>query len=285
MVSITIDQNSCIKCNKCVRICTSVIFKNETENQKIETEHVESCISCGHCVAVCPTDSISHSDFPNNKIHTIDKSLLPSSEQVGMLLKSRRSNRAFTSKPVPEEFLKQIVDAAHRAPTASNEQGVSYTVVTDPEKLKLISQYTIDVFSSILNMIKPFKSIIKLFSPEVVGLIPEFEEMRSLFLSGKKDLIVRNAKAVIFIHTPKSSRFGCQDSNLAYQNASLMAESLGVGHFYTGFVCVANGIDTKKRLNKALGIDGVIHAGMALGMPGFGFEKYIDRKDLNVNWI
>ena len=34
-------------------------------------------------------------------------------------------------------------------------------------------------------------------------------------------------KAVVFIHAPRTSRFGYRDANLAYQNASLMAECLG----------------------------------------------------------
>lgn len=71
--------------------------------------------------------------------------------------------------------------------------------------------------------------------------------------------------------------------NLAYQNASLMAECLGVSQFYTGFVCSAIEQDKKGTLEKKLGIDGKIYAGMALGMPAFRYKNYIDRKDLKVN--
>ena len=82
---------------------------------------------------------------------------------------------------------------------------------------------------------------------------------------------------------PRTSRFGYQDANLAYQNASLMAECLGVSQFYTGFVCSAIEQDKKGTLEKKLGIDGKIYAGMALGMPAFRYKNYIDRKDLKVN--
>ncbi|MFQ7387325.1 MAG: nitroreductase family protein [Alistipes sp.] len=47
------------------------------------------------------------------------------------------------------------------------------------------------------------------------------------------------ATAVLFIHAPKESRFGAEDANLAYQNASLTAESLGVSQVYMGFVLTA----------------------------------------------
>ena len=96
------------------------------------------------------------------------------------------------------------------------------------------------------------------------------------------DLILRGATAVILIHTPSESRFGCQDANLAYQNGSLMAESLGVAQFYTGFVCSAVEQDRNRRLAKMLGISGKIRAGMALGIPAFRYPNYIDRKDINV---
>ncbi|MFR5870633.1 MAG: nitroreductase family protein [Alistipes sp.] len=48
-------------------------------------------------------------------------------------MQGARSNRAFTAKPVPEETLDRILEAAHRAPTASNLQRVAFTLVTDPE--------------------------------------------------------------------------------------------------------------------------------------------------------
>ena len=86
---------------------------------------------------------------------------------------------------------------------------------------------------------------------------------------------------VIFIHTPQSSRFGDADANLAYENGSLMAESLGISQLYTGFVCTA--IKQRKGvLEKMLGLspDREIKAGMGLGMPEFRYPNYIDKKEL-----
>ena len=285
MATITIDQTTCIQCNKCVRICSPELFTLVPETKQMEVHKVEHCIRCGHCVAICPTESIIHSDFPESAVHAFDRSILPTAESLELLIRSRRSNRAFSSQPVPKDYLTKIVEAAHRAPTASNEQELEYTVVTDPEKLHQIAAMTLDVFSGILRMIRPVKGIFNWFMPEVVALIPEFEAMLADFSKGK-DWILRDAKAVIFIHAPAKVRFGKQDANLAYQNASLMAESLGIAHFYTGFVSVAIDKDKRKnRIARLLGIEGQIHAGMALGMPSFLFEKYIDREALKINWV
>ena len=135
-MTLNIDQESCIKCGKCVRVCPSDIFTQERAGETIGLVRVESCIVCGHCVDVCPTGSVLHSEFPPEKTHTIDYSQMPTPEQVMLLIKSRRSNRTLTSRPVPKEMLDKIVEAAHSAPTATNSQSLSFTVVTDPRKLR-----------------------------------------------------------------------------------------------------------------------------------------------------
>ena len=280
---LSVRAESCIRCGKCVRVCPSKIFTQPVSGGEIGLQGIGSCIVCGHCVAVCPTGSVEHGDFPPQKVHPVDRELLPSPEQVMLLCKARRSNRAFTAKPVPEETLDRILEAAHRAPTASNLQRVAFTLVTDPDKLHAISAFTVGVFASILKKLENplLKPVLKRIAPQLYGYVPHFKRLISEFDKGN-DLILRGATAVILIHTPSESRFGCQDANLAYQNGSLMAESLGVAQFYTGFVCSAVEQDRNRRLAKMLGISGKIRAGMALGIPAFRYPNYIDRKDINV---
>ncbi|MBD8387644.1 nitroreductase family protein [Dysgonomonas sp. BGC7] len=283
MTTIDIDNESCIKCSKCVKVCPAYILTQESAKAEINVRNVQTCIGCGHCVAVCPTDSVIHSLFPQEKVHTLNRDIIPSPEQVMELCKARRSNRAFLSSPVPESYLRQIVEAAHLAPTASNGQEVSFTLVTNPDLLKQVSDITIDTFEATVKkisnpLIKPFLGLI---SPEAKGAASKLNAVIAKHKSGT-DAILRGAKAILFIHTPSTANFGRQDSNLAYQNASLMAESLGVSQFYTGYVCIAIDLDKKKKLAKLLNIEGNIHAGMALSMPAFKFPKYTDREDLKL---
>lgn len=284
MEQIHINPDTCIHCKKCIRICPSALFAQNSDGN-IEV-HTNYCISCGHCVAVCPTDSILHSDFPKGTVHSFDRSQLPTADQVELLIKTRRSNRAFSTKRIPENILQKIIEAAHRAPTATNSQGVKMVVVTNPSTLNEISKSTINTFMSAVRKLENplLRPILRKIMPSNYRYVPVFKKLKEEFEKGN-DGILRKATAAIFFYTEKNNRFGCQDSNLAYQNASLLAEAFGVSQFYTGFVCSAATMDKSETINKLLGIEGKIHAGIALGMPSFHFDKYIDKKDASIKRI
>ncbi|MEG2023583.1 MAG: nitroreductase family protein [Alistipes sp.] len=277
---LTIDTATCIRCGKCVKVCPSQIL-TQTDGGAVGIEKLETCISCGHCAAVCPTGAIRHLDFPPEKVHLIDRRQLPTPDQLMLLCKARRSNRAFSSTPIPAASLRLIVEAAHRAPTACNLQQISFTVITDPAQLQLITQFTIDTFAHLVRLLEnPFlRPVLHLALPSAYDFLPAFHRLMRAHEQGD-DQILRGATAVIFIHAPRENRFGILDANLAYQNGSLMAEALGVSQFYTGFVYSAIQRDKKNKLAKMLGIEGTIHAGMALGIPQFLFPNYIDKKPL-----
>lgn len=284
-IVIDINKERCIRCKKCVRVCPAEIFLQDEKSKEIEVNHIESCIGCGHCVAVCPENVVVHSLFPTGKVHPVDYSQYPTPEQMMLLCRSRRSNRAFSTKPVPEESLNMILEVAHRAPTGSNVQHVKFLVVTSPDKLRQIIEFTMETFGGVLKKLKNplLKPLIKLIMPDAFRYIPTFERLQEEYNKGG-DGILRKATTVIFIYTPIGTRMGVLDANLAYQNGSLMAECLGVSQFYTGFVL--NAANMKKgKLEKLLGIDGEINAGMALGMPSFRFPNYIDRKEIETVFL
>jgi len=54
------------------------------------------------------------------------------------VLRNRRSIRSYTRQPVAREVIEEIVDCAHLAPTAMNEQPWDFVVVTGREQLEEI---------------------------------------------------------------------------------------------------------------------------------------------------
>lgn len=275
-ITISINSETCIKCGHCVRVCPVNIFFQENPRGEVQLQNISSCIRCGHCVGVCPTSSVIHSEFPPEKVHRIDRELLPTPEQVMLLCKTRRSNRALKSQPVPDAMLNQIMEAAHVAPTGSNVQQVSFTLVTDPEKVRKVVELSMNVFSGILNVLKSQPE-----SPGISQMIGYITHLTESYSQGN-DPILRGAETLLLFHTPKELSFGYADANLAYQNGSLMAEALGVSQFFTGFLCTAIKEDKTDSIKNYLGIDGVVHAGMALGMPEFKFVNYVDRDEMKV---
>ena len=260
-------------------VCPWIIFLMEKAGGDVTLHKPENCILCGHCVAACPTGSVNHAEFPAERVHAVDYGAMPTPEQVELLLAVRRSNRALSARPVPQELLDRIVAAADRAPTASNARQLGYTLVTDAAQLRAVTEYTLGIFGTLEKrllhpLVRPWLSRLV---PGVYRYVPVFKRLRREYAEGC-DRVLRGATAVLFIHAPRESRFGAEDGNLAYENASLMAEALGVSQIYMGFVLTAVRQDRKAKLAAMLGLgDRRICAVMALGMPQFRYPNYIDR--------
>ncbi len=276
--SIVINHETCDTCRKCVQVCPAGILVQKRKKEPIGAEHMENCIVCGHCVDACQTGSLRHSAFPAETIHPIDYSRMPLPEQVMLLIKSRRSNRALSRKGVPQEKLDQILEAARYAPTASNRRQVSCTVITDPDKLRQVADFTIGVFDGTARkLMNPVvKCLFRPFLKQAYQYLPTLQRLKQQHKDGN-DPILRKATALILFHTPKSCHFGCEDANLAYQNASLMAQSLGVSQIYMGYVIRAIEQDRHGEFSRMTGVNEKIHAIMALGMPLFPYLNYTER--------
>lgn len=283
-MEITINSNHCTRCIRCVSVCPASIFSSALERSSTpQIQHQSSCIGCGHCIDACRDGAIYHELFPTSTRHTIDYTQYPTPKQMLTILQSRRSNRAFTKKQVPISQLEDIARAAHLAPTASNIQGVNLTILTKAEDLKTVIDFTMMHFTKLhRRLTNPIvRTLLRPFMSELYNrYVPAFERLIESYEAGG-DPILRGATSLLLIHTPKGSRFGSEDSNLAYQNGSLMAESLGVSQIYTGYLLVA--VKSRRgQLEKLLNIDGQLYAGMALGLPKFRYDYYVDRKEFKV---
>jgi nitroreductase len=52
---------------------------------------------------------------------------------------TRRSIRAYTSQPIPEALIKELLEAAMSAPSASNQQPWQFIVLTDRQRLETLA--------------------------------------------------------------------------------------------------------------------------------------------------
>lgn len=276
MIKIDIREN-CIKCAKCVAVCPVSVLSQDQKDKTIFVKRVTNCIECGQCAAVCPTRALQHSSFPATSIIDFTKEECPTIKQTMLLLKKRRSNRTFSSKEIPAQDIAKIVEAAYQAPTAHNSRDLAFTVISSPEKLKELTDFTIETYeNAIKKLTNPLlKPLLKLKHPKAYHYLPLMQRLSSAYRRGN-DAILRKATSVVLFHTKENDSFSLTNCNLAYQNSSLMSETLGISQFYIGFLCKAIQL-APGSLEKRLGIKGHIQAAMALGLPKIKFEKYIDR--------
>ena len=278
--AIGVDAAACVRCGRCVGVCPSAIFVQERPGGAVSLHGAERCIACGHCAAACPTGAVSHEAFPTERLRPLDRAALPSPEALEQLLAARRSMRCFTRQEVPDELLRRIVAAADRAPTASNARALAYVVVTDRAVLRRVVEFTLGVFARLVRLLSaaPVRWLVRPLAPGIYRYVSVFERMRREWETEGTDRILRGATALLAIHAPTGSRFGAEDANLACQNASLMAEALGVGQVYAGFVLTA-ARQHPGRLERLLGLapDRRVLALLALGMPAFRYPRSFDR--------
>ena len=233
MYTITIDRSRCKKDGLCARVCPKGIFVQREKLTIPELIYEEGCIACGQCVAICPQSAICHSEFSSTAIRTIQVEEMPTEKQVMTLLKTRRSIRAFRDKPLAKETIESIIDGARFAPSGHNSQSTEYLVVQDGAVLNQVSAMVIEYLKfEIRRFGNPlFRTLALLADREKAesGLheIPKFKQMIQAFESGA-DPILNGAPVLLAFHAPQTVGFADVNAQLALQNASLVAHSLGM---------------------------------------------------------
>jgi len=293
--TIGIDSDRCKKDGMCAVVCPKGIFVQREQLMMPDLVGEDTCIGCGHCVAVCPGDAIQHSGFPPTATRAIQFEKVPTTDQVLELLKSRRSIRAFRDKPLERRTIEKIIDGARFAPSGHNSQSTEFAVVQDRAVLDQVTATAIEYLKfEIRRFGNPvFRNLALLANRESAesGLheIPGFERMVQAFESGA-DPILNGAPVLLAFHAKRTEGYGNVNAQLALQNASLVAYSLGIGHFYTGWVlapCRAPMARAwNRRMPDLLGIPpgNDLYGALALGHPIPRFKNMIERNPARISW-
>ncbi len=276
-MKVSIDSSLCRRCGRCAQVCPAAVIT--TEKGEVPVIHETRCISCGHCVDVCDAEAISHADFPASAIHSVQTDLLPSPRSLMELIRSRRSNRTITSRPIPEEAMADILEAARYAPTSENSGRVVLTVL-DEKAIREVEDATMRFFLRLRDVLMSplLKPLTRLFLPDLYAEAPELERFRVRWERGECPCACNCTRMLIF-SAPTGYDFGFQDCNLAYQNASLMAEAHGISQVYMGLIQVALKFMGNRKARKLLHLPAghKPYALMALGVPAFRYARYTER--------
>jgi len=139
-------------------------------------------------------------------------------------IKNRRTVRKFKPTPVPKEHILKILDAAHYAPTAGNQQPWKFLVIQDREKLGQLQN------EALLWYIDEYKKRRKPPEEELVKVTETLQKVLANVLSAPVYV------AVLVDSTANYSDYILYDGTLAAGHLMIAARALGYGTgFFTSF--------------------------------------------------
>lgn len=179
------------------------------------------------------------------------------------VIRNRRSTRAFREEQIKDEELKEIIDAAIYAPSATNKQPWHFTVVQNKELLDRLSE--------------SFKEAARNSGNDYLKKVGDNEKFHVFY----------NAPTVIFASGDENNHSAAVDCAAATENMLLAAEAQDIGSCWIGFIAFLLNNEDGKEYLRELGIpEGYrqIHA-VALGYKKFNRTAAPARKENSVNYI
>jgi nitroreductase/NAD-dependent dihydropyrimidine dehydrogenase PreA subunit len=287
---VRVNENLCTLCGTCIPVCVrGIIRKGE---RSVEITDPATCLSCGHCKAVCPVDAFQ---FPegNDQFLTVPmRKEMPSAAVFYRLLRRRRSLRVYQDRPVERAKLKMLIEAGRYAPTGSNRQACEFVVVSGRKALGRICNLAILELqrqgSEIQEAINQHNRLKKPLPEELAfrQILPSvWERMAQRWKEGG-DQLFYHAPAVILVHMKKNIASTPEiDAAIASTQMVLLAETLGLGTCYNGFLIRA--VESSGDLKKISGVPPENRALVAftVGYPGIEFRRFVARNPAKVTWL
>ncbi|TVM36864.1 nitroreductase [Oceanidesulfovibrio marinus] len=285
-VTTVIDQDACIGCGMCVRVCPS---KTLTMVDGKAAVTGETSLQCGHCEAICPVGAV--------RVGALDRELesfaafqaerqwlkpgAGGPEEVKRLVRlmaSRRSCRNYTDEPVSRETLDDLIKIAVTAPSGTNSQRWTFTVLPTRDAVFKLGDRLAQFFAKLNAMAeKPWmRAGLKLvgqgeldeyyhsYYHAVEGALEEWNEQGV-------DRLFHGAPAAILVGVSPGASCPQEDCLLATQNMILGAHALGLGTCLIGYAVAAMKEDPGIARDLGLPKGEVVHAVVAVGHPD---EKY-----------
>jgi len=285
-----IDPDKCIGCGQCLAVCPDETISLDGDRAVVSGE---TSLSCGHCAAVCPTEAVAVTvlDPAQTTFATfdLDPAWLPHGQfDIGplvRLMRSRRSCRNFTAEPVARAVLEDLVKIGTTAPSGTNSQAWTFTILPDRPAVEALGAAVAEFFRR-LNRLAERAWLRRLF--KLIGkgdLEAYFQDYYQSVAEGLqeydrtgRDLLFHGAPAVIVIGARPGASCPQEDALLAAQNILLAAHALGLGTCLIGYVVAAMGHDPA--LKRAIGIpdEEAVYAVVAVGHPAEQYARCAGRK-------
>ncbi len=286
---VTIDKDLCTGCGICVQRCLRCF--TDRDGEILSHADVETCNICGHCVSLCPTGAITHSLMDMGNFMDVNEDIRLDPDEFLQLVRRRRSHRSYKDRKIPRKDLDKLLEMCRYIPTGSNLQTVEIKVVTNPEKIRAISDACVDYFMETIRAVETqaadFASQGKEL-PEDLVRMKEFAnryKMMGLAREMGLDPILHKASALMVFHSAPSPSTPKDDCVIAAQTAVLGAMTMGLGTCYIGLLLFAAAASPAVKAELDLPAGNKPHSALVLGYPKLKFMRTIDRKPQKVQWV
>lgn len=288
---IIIDRNKCNLCGICVDICKDFSLKIENNKLVVSREPLFGCFGCGQCAAVCPSGAIvvegrtlSAEDF----IKQPHRSSRAGYNELYNLLVSRRSIRDFKNKPVEQELIDKILNAASTAPMGIPPSDTGVLVFKDKLSIRSFSFDFINELKKMKKFFSPFmlavlkpsirKADYELSKSFLIPLVNFFEKA----MAEDKNYLLYDAPLVMYFYNKGYA--DPADPYIAATYAMIAAHSLGLGCCMIGSIVPF--LKSMKKLKAKYNIPAESKDGIFLvfGYPEYKFQKAVKRTFAEVNY-
>jgi nitroreductase len=256
-------------------------------------------LNCDHCAAACPTEAIRVAavDPAPGRFHTFDADDRWQAHgrfdlvSLVNLMGSRRSCRNFTDRPVDRSLLEDLVTIGITAPSGSNCQPWTFTILPDRESVNHLGQQVGTFFRKTNRMAEKswLRTLLKwIGKPELDHYYREHYATVRMGLDawdrGERDLLFHGARAVMVVAAENDASCPAEDALLATGHMLLAAHAMGLGTCLVGFVIEAMRRD--RNITRSIGIpnDETPHAVIAIGWPDETYQRVAGRKSAVVRF-
>lgn len=285
-----VDPNRCNGCGLCVEICPSDTLTMVDGKATVTGDH---SLSCGQCAAVCPVGAITVTSLdPNTHVFEtfqMDAAWLPCGKtdvaELVRLMASRRSCRRYSDRPVAPEILRDLVKIGITAPSGTNSQLWSFTLVPSRREMIAFGEKIADFYQR-LNRISEKAFLCNILKwcgkPELdfyfrnyhARVADALEEWRR----DGRDRIFHGAPAAIIVSCRPGASCPAEDALLATQNILLGAHALGLGTCLIGFAVEAIRREPVIKRFLAIPREETVYSVIAMGHPAVQYHTIAERK-------
>lgn len=271
---ITVNQEKCIGCRQCERIChtNSIrINKNEILIDKF------LCSTCTQCIAVCPVQALS---WNNIEPQNINSDMLPKPEQIKEFFKQRRTVRKFKDKPIERRLLEDIAIMSKYAPT--NNYSIDVIIIDEPYLINQLEEECIKFIKRMYSIFYKYKIVFNLMRKitPAMNIIDKIKTERTL----KRGSIFQSAPALIILIADKRIPHTELSTQYSLYNMALYSQTLGLGSCISGAGKMI--LSRNKRIRKLLNLstNKDVQGILFLGYRDVNFKNKVEGIRPQIQW-